>query len=65
MGYSRPQPRRLASKLRKIRVRLNLTQQQMAEQVRHRRSPVYPGHVSEFLTSPTTTLLSTILWVSH
>ena len=48
MGYARPQPRRLASKLRKIRMRLNLTQQQMAEQVRHRRSPVYPGHISEF-----------------
>ncbi len=48
MGYARPQPRRLALKLRKIRKDLNLTQQQMAELVRHRRSPVYPGHVSEF-----------------
>ena len=48
MGYSRPQPRRLAAKLRKIRIKLNLTQQQMAERVRHKRSPVYPGHISEF-----------------
>jgi transcriptional regulator with XRE-family HTH domain len=48
MGYARPQPRRLASKLRKIRKDLNLTQQQMAGRVRHKRSPVYPGHISEF-----------------
>jgi transcriptional regulator with XRE-family HTH domain len=48
MGYARPQPRRLASKLRKIRLKLGLTQAQMAQLVQHRRSPVYPGHVSEF-----------------
>ena len=48
MGFARPQPRRLASKLRKIRTKLDLTQQQMAALVRHRRSPVYPGHISEF-----------------
>ena len=48
MGSARPQPRRLASKLRKIRMKLNLTQDQMAKLVRHKRSPVYPGHVSEF-----------------
>jgi transcriptional regulator with XRE-family HTH domain len=48
MGYSRPQPRRLPGKLRKIRMKLNLTQQQMSDVVRQRRSPVYPGHVSEF-----------------
>ena len=48
MGYARPQPRRLASKLRRIRVKLGLTQQRMAELVRHKRSPVYPGHISEF-----------------
>jgi len=29
-------------------MKLNLTQQQMAELVHHKRSPVYPGHVSEF-----------------
>lgn len=50
MGAGRPQPRRLAVKLRAIRIRLELTQQQMAGVVRHRRSPVYPGHISEFET---------------
>ena len=50
MGSARPQPRRLASKLREIRTNLDLTQQQMAEILRHRRSPVYPGHISEFET---------------
>ena len=48
MGNPRPQPRRLAPKLRRIRKKLELTQQQMAERVSTRRSPVYPGHVSEF-----------------
>jgi len=48
MGSSRPQPRRLASKLRAVRVRLGLTQQQMSERLTTKRSPVYPGHVSEF-----------------
>lgn len=48
MGYSRPQPRRLATKLRKIRIKLNLTQQQMADLVHQKRSPVYPGHISDF-----------------
>jgi len=48
MGNSRPQPRRLPSKLRQIRMKLGFTQQQMAERVGTRKSPVYPGHVSEF-----------------
>ncbi len=48
MGYARPQPFRLAAKLRLIRTKLNLTQQEMADRVRHSRSPVYPGHISEF-----------------
>jgi transcriptional regulator with XRE-family HTH domain len=48
MGSSRPQPRKLAAKLRLIRMRLNLTQEQMADVVKHKRSPVYPGHISEF-----------------
>lgn len=48
MGYSRPQPRKLAAKLRNIRMRLGLTQEQMARLVHHKRSPVYPGHISEF-----------------
>jgi transcriptional regulator with XRE-family HTH domain len=48
MGYARPQPRRLAFKLRQIRTKLDLSQEQMAVLVAHRRSPVYPGHISEF-----------------
>ena len=48
MGYSRPQPRRLASKLRKARIRLGVTQQEMADRLTTKRSPVYPGHISEF-----------------
>ena len=49
MGQSRrPQPRRLASKLLGIRERLDLTQEQMARLVKHRRAPVYRSHISEF-----------------
>lgn len=48
MGYSRPQPRHLASKLRKARIKLGVTQQELAERLTTKRSPVYPGHVSEF-----------------
>lgn len=48
MGYARPQPRQLAAKLRQIRRQLKLTQKQMADVVKHKRSPVYPVHVSEF-----------------
>ncbi|SRR6266496_3144454 len=49
MGQSRrPQPRRLASKLRGIRSQLGLTQEEMANLVRPRKSPVYRSHISEF-----------------
>jgi len=48
MGSSRPRPRRLASKLRLVRIKLGLTQQQISERLTTKRSPVYPGHVSEF-----------------
>ncbi|MEA2205546.1 MAG: Helix-turn-helix domain [Blastocatellia bacterium] len=49
MGTSRrPRPARLASKLRQIRTRLGLTQEQLGELLTTRKSPVYPGHVSEF-----------------
>jgi transcriptional regulator with XRE-family HTH domain len=50
MGHQRPRPRRLAYKLRRIRLKMALTQIEMAELVRHNKSPVYPGHVSEFET---------------
>jgi len=48
MGSSRPQPLKLASKLRWIRMTMGLTQEEMAKLVKHKRSPVYPGHISEF-----------------
>jgi transcriptional regulator with XRE-family HTH domain len=50
MGQARrPQPARLAAKLRQIRLILELTQEQMAERLsRAIKSPPQPGHVSEF-----------------
>ena len=49
MGQSpRPRPKRLASKLRQIRSLLEMTQQQMAEAVKHVVSPPQPGHISEY-----------------
>lgn len=49
MGTSRrPQPARLASKLRQIRTSLGLTQEQLVDLLTTRKAPVYPGHVSEF-----------------
>lgn len=44
----RPRPKRLASKLREIRLALDLTQQEMAERLQYIESPPQPGHVSEF-----------------
>lgn len=49
MGQSpRPRPKRLASKLRQLRSLLHLTQEQMAEAIKHIESPPQPGHISEF-----------------
>ena len=49
MGQSpRPRPKRLAPKLRQIRELLDLTQEQMAEHLKHIESPPQPGHISEF-----------------
>ena len=49
MGQSpRPRPKRLASKLRQLRSLLELTQEQMAEAVKHVPSPPQPGHISEY-----------------
>lgn len=49
MGQSRrPQPALLASKLRRVRALLELSQEQMAERLRHVKSPPQPGHISEF-----------------
>lgn len=49
MGQSRrPQPTRLALKLRLIRKLLGFSQEQMAERLKHVKSPPQPGHISEF-----------------
>jgi transcriptional regulator with XRE-family HTH domain len=49
MGQSRrPQPVRLAFKLRRIRELLSLSQEQMADRLKHVKSPPQPGHISEF-----------------
>ena len=49
MGQApRPRPKRLASKLRQVRAMLDLTQEQMAERLKHIESPPQPGHISEF-----------------
>lgn len=44
----RPQPRRLGRKLLQIRRSFDLSQEQMAERLSSKRSPVYPTHISEF-----------------
>lgn len=49
MGHSRrPQPTRLAHKLRQVRTLLDLSQEQMAARLKHVKSPPQPGHISEF-----------------
>lgn len=49
MGQSpRLRPKRLALKLRQIRILLGLTQEQMADRLKHIESPPQPGHISEF-----------------
>ena len=49
MGQSRrPRPKRLAAKLRQIRLQLDLTQQQIAERLSAIESPPQAGHISEF-----------------
>jgi transcriptional regulator with XRE-family HTH domain len=49
MGQARrPQPARLAIKLRQIRTALDFTQEQMAERLKRTKSPPQPGHISEF-----------------
>lgn len=49
MGRARrPQPKHLASKLRDIRERLDLTQGQMVKRLGKTGSSLQPGHISEF-----------------
>ncbi len=44
----RPRPRRLAEKLFEIRTRLGLSQEQMAEALTDKDSPVHSGNISRF-----------------
>jgi transcriptional regulator with XRE-family HTH domain len=44
----RPHPHKLAAKLRAIRDRLELSQEQMAAALTHKDSPVHAGNVSRF-----------------
>ena len=49
MGSARrPQPERLAAKLREIRLSLGLSQQKMLERLDYQKSPLYVGHISEY-----------------
>lgn len=49
MGKTRrAQPRKLAGKLRKIRSRLDWSQEQMAERLRKVEKSIYPGLISRF-----------------
>lgn len=48
MGYPRPCPKHLAEKLRQVRLRLMLTQEEMAARLEQIPVPPQPGHVSEF-----------------
>jgi transcriptional regulator with XRE-family HTH domain len=51
MGQQRrPQPKRLASKLRAIREILGLSQEQMAHHLKHVKSPPQPGTISRYET---------------
>ena len=51
MGQQRrPQPKRLASKLRAIRETLGLSQEQMAERLQRVKSPPQPGTISRYET---------------
>ncbi len=46
----RPQPKRLAAKLLGIRESLGLTQEQMANRLKHVKSPPQPGTISRYET---------------
>jgi transcriptional regulator with XRE-family HTH domain len=62
MGRNRrPQPLYLHSKLLKIRMSMNLTQEQMAKNLSSRKAPVHPGNISEYETSKREPSLLTLL----
>lgn len=49
MGRStRPRPVHLASKLKQIRLGLNLTQEQIVERLNYKQSPLVASQISEF-----------------
>lgn len=51
MGRNRrTRPARLAEKLRQIRIRLDLTQEQMFSRLGDTSSSLWPGHIGEFET---------------
>lgn len=61
MGRSRrDHPKRLAAKLREIRIAANLTQEEMAKRLQKTKSSTRPGHISELergLREPTLLVL--------
>jgi transcriptional regulator with XRE-family HTH domain len=61
MGRSRREhPKRLATKLREVRIAAGLTQEEMATRLRKTKLSTVPGHVSEFergLREPTLLVL--------
>lgn len=62
MGSARPQPKKLAAKLRQIRASLDLTQHQLVESLKSAKKGlrVYPGNISRFeqgLREPTLDVL--------
>lgn len=51
MGRSRqPRPSRLAVKLRELRLKLNLSQEQMFERLGETKTPLYRGHIGLYET---------------
>lgn len=51
MGRSRqPRPKKLAKKLRDIRLKLGLSQKEMFDRLKDRKTPLYVGHISLFET---------------
>jgi transcriptional regulator with XRE-family HTH domain len=66
MGRSRrPQPAKLASKLREIRTKLNFSQQQMAEYLSGKKTKVRPGHISDYELGKREPTLAILLNYSH
>ena len=66
MGRNRrPQPRYLPSKLREIRYKLDLTQEQMAKNLSSKKAPVHPGNISEYENGKREPSLLTLLKYSR